>query len=76
MAQVHLEQENTDSAIGVLRGAIALEPRDAEAHFLLGMVYRQSGQKDEARLSLSTALELEPQHPRAAQISAYLKQGL
>ncbi len=45
-----------------LKAALAEDPGNAEAHFLLGMVYKSGGAASLAAASLRRALALRPRH--------------
>jgi tetratricopeptide (TPR) repeat protein len=52
-----------DESIHELKAILALDPRSAEAHFLLGVAYRAAGSPDmmaEAKAELRQALALDP----------------
>ena len=63
-----------EKAVPYLQKAIQLDPGAADAHILLGMVYRALKHGDEARVHFEKTLELEPGHPQAAQIREWLGQ--
>ena len=51
-----------DEAIPILRTAIELDPKNANAHSNLGLALNQKGQYGEAIPILRTAIELDPKH--------------
>lgn len=56
-----------------LEALIALEPKDAAAHFTLAGVYaRQLGQVAKARVQYLRTLELSPKHPQETAIRVWL----
>jgi tetratricopeptide (TPR) repeat protein len=61
MGTAYYELGRDDKATGALRRAIADDPRDASAHFFLGLVARRSGRTDEARRHFELAARLDPE---------------
>jgi len=60
-------------SLDVLRSALAANPKDATAHFLLGSLYRKRGLSVRATTMLRRALELDPNHRQAqAEMDALL----
>lgn len=62
-AQVFSGAGRIEESIQELKAILALEPRSAEAHFLLGVAYRAAGSADlmaEAKAELRQALALNP----------------
>jgi Flp pilus assembly protein TadD len=57
---------NPEKAVVALERAQVLASHLACVHNNLGVAYEQLGRLDEAQLAYSKALELEPEHPRAA----------
>jgi cytochrome c-type biogenesis protein CcmH/NrfG len=49
------------SQLGLER-VLRTDPRDAEAHYLLGRVLRRQGSEEAARRELATAVRLEPEN--------------
>ena len=79
-AQDHFEQglicymkKNLEGAIAGYRRAIRLNPNFAEAYCALGLVYRDQGHTVDAMESFHAALELQPDHPLAAEMQKYIK---
>jgi tetratricopeptide (TPR) repeat protein len=54
---------NRPGTIPVLRAALAADPKDATAHFLLGSLHLSGGRVDEAVAAWERALELDPTIP-------------
>jgi serine/threonine-protein kinase len=54
-----------DEAIGFGRGAVAVRPSAAAAHYNLGRALYARGQLDEAIRGFRTAIELDPKHAKA-----------
>ena len=55
-----LEAGKLEEAEAAVRGVIAHEPRNAEAHALLGVILNQRGVADEAEKELREAVRLDP----------------
>ena len=64
LATAYLKQERLEDADMAL-GKIAEMIPGAQTHLLIGRTYRDSDRYERARRSLQTALELDPQMPRA-----------
>jgi tetratricopeptide (TPR) repeat protein len=62
MALVMVKRGQTDSAIGELEKALALEPKMAEAQGQLGCLYLDKGQLPEAKAALDKAYQLNPDY--------------
>ena len=62
-----------EKAIPHLRKAVGLNPNDANAHLLLGLTYQELKRGDRAKVHFEKTLELEPEHPHAAQIKLWIK---
>jgi tetratricopeptide (TPR) repeat protein len=60
LAGVHFEQDLTEQALAGLAAALAIDPRDAEAHAGIGRIRLDAGRPAEAIPSLRRALELMP----------------
>ena len=52
IGQIHLGAERFDAAERVLRVAVAQDPRNAQAHYAMGMTLTRTGRADEAKLHL------------------------
>ena len=76
MAEVYIRViKQPDRAIAPLRQAIALKKDHFYAHVNLGMVYRETGNYEEARAALQKALQLASKNPGLAQeAAAYIKE--
>ena len=59
-------------AVGPLLEAIEASPRDPSYHYHLGMVYVKTGDRTKAKVSLETALRLDPKFVGAADAEAAL----
>jgi arylsulfatase A-like enzyme/Flp pilus assembly protein TadD len=59
-------QKHFDEAIDYARKAVELCPRDADAHYNLGVMYAEKALWHDAVSALQTALRLNPRHPKAA----------
>lgn len=64
-----------DEAIPYFQKAIQLNPDDANAHLLLGLSYRALNLGHPAGIYLKKTLEIEPDHPQAAQIRLWLERA-
>lgn len=51
---------STEGAVEALRGALGLDARFAQAHYLMGLCFESLGKPDQARRSLQRAVELSP----------------
>jgi len=47
---------------------LALKPDFAEAHFNLGIIYLDNGDKDKAREEFEAGLKIKPDDPKARQV--------
>jgi curved DNA-binding protein CbpA len=63
-AQEDYDRHNYDQAISELRSALQLNPKNAQAHFLLGMAYLKNKMLTMAKVHIKTAGELDPTDPR------------
>lgn len=57
-----IAKENFERAVKHLTKAVQENPKDADAHNLLGYSYRKIGNKDKAFEHYFKSLEIEPQH--------------
>ena len=64
-----------EKAIPYYQNRIRLNPDHATAHLLLGLSFRALKRDDEARAHLEKTLELDPGHPQAARIRAWLERA-
>jgi len=60
-----IEAKDFKSAVGHLTKAIQENPKDADAHSMLGFTYRKLGTFDKSMEHYQTALKLEPNHRTA-----------
>jgi tetratricopeptide (TPR) repeat protein len=65
LGRVLIPLGRTDDAIRWLRQSIAAEPRDAEAHYLLGFLLAQRNESEPAKRSLERAIDIRPEHAAA-----------
>jgi Flp pilus assembly protein TadD len=68
MGQVYIELGKDDEAIKTLQRAIALNPKNADAHVNLGGLYDAMGETAKATASYKMYLLLEPNGRFAADI--------
>ncbi|HUU26243.1 MAG TPA: tetratricopeptide repeat protein [archaeon] len=61
-------------AVGLYRKALTLNPRDAATHLNLGLALARLGSISQAITHLKQFLKLAPDHPRAPEISDYMRQ--
>lgn len=59
----HIHNNNLDEAIRLLKERIAKEPKNEEAHFVLGNVYRKMEDWKDAINSYLKAEEINPDSP-------------
>ena len=69
IGQIHLGAERFDAAERALRGAIAQDPKNAQARYAMGMTLTRVGRADEAKLHLDEFRRL-----RAAALSEQQRQ--
>jgi Flp pilus assembly protein TadD len=76
-ARKHIQAKQWSQAAAVLEKVVAKEPRNADAHNLLGFSYRWMNRMDESFASYGKALAIEPNHRGAHEYVgvAYLKVG-
>jgi Tfp pilus assembly protein PilF len=76
-ARKAVQQKQWAQASVLLQRAVASEPRNADAHNLLGYSYRWQGHMDESFAHYAKALEIDPNHRGAHEYVgvAYLKAG-
>ena len=73
LGRLETEARQWDAAERCLRGAIALEPISAKAHFLLADMKYAQGDLAAAREALARALELKPDRPELIELREKLK---
>lgn len=64
-AELHLECENYDQARMDCEQVLAIDPSDADAYSLLGLIEQQSGRAERAVAAFSEALAIDPNHAGA-----------
>jgi tetratricopeptide (TPR) repeat protein len=68
----YMELQDNDGAIALLKQAILLEPKRAEAHAMLGIAYANKYDDEEAIESFTKAIELAPYCKEAYYLRANL----
>ena len=68
MAQAYIKLGRPEAAIQALEKVAKLQPGDANVHIRLGNLYGGLGRDAEARDRFERALEVDPDHPGAAEI--------
>jgi tetratricopeptide (TPR) repeat protein len=63
LALVRVEQERYEEAEGLLNEALSLDPSYRHAHYVLGLVYRDTGREKEALIALQRGLRAYPSFP-------------
>ncbi|MEB3173682.1 MAG: tetratricopeptide repeat protein [Cyanobacteriota bacterium] len=63
-ANEYFDKNQFNQAISELRELLKLEPKNAEAHCLLGLSYLKSKMLTMAKVHIKTAWELDPSNPR------------
>ncbi len=63
-ARLSLRSSIRKQAIDPLHKAVALDPKSADAHFVLGTALRQSGHQEEGTREQKISLELQNQKVR------------
>jgi tetratricopeptide (TPR) repeat protein len=66
LALVRCEQHKTTTAINALMQALALQPQHAHCHYLMGGVFKQLGQAQQAQSAYLKALRCQADHPQAS----------
>ncbi|MBI4495487.1 MAG: tetratricopeptide repeat protein [Deltaproteobacteria bacterium] len=74
MGLAYRDLKQTQAAIAVLRTATRLEPGLQEAHFQLGLLLLQAGERAEAKKAFQEVIRLQPQSERARQAQRHLDQ--
>jgi putative PEP-CTERM system TPR-repeat lipoprotein len=70
VAQAHFQAGDHESAENTLRSLVEVSPQSAEAHYLLGVAQLKNNRTGDARISLSQAVELQPDYPAAQMVLA------
>jgi tetratricopeptide (TPR) repeat protein len=66
------DQKNYAEAIKALEKAISLDPKNAYAHYYIGMAYSESGQTGKMAAPFQTFLKLAPEAPEAAKVRSMI----
>jgi tetratricopeptide (TPR) repeat protein len=64
LARLYTDVGRSDSAIGLLRDALKINPNHADSHFALSYIYRYAGMLEESAQEGELALSLDPGNPR------------
>lgn len=75
LAQQYYDAVRTEEAVFELRRALDLDPYNAKAHSLAGLILARSGHYRQAREELLLAQEIDPAEPLAAQGLKLLEQS-
>lgn len=67
LARMEFVQGRPRKALTHLKKLLKKDPRNADAHYLMGEIYRQSGRVDKANESYTLCLEYNPSHAGAKQ---------
>lgn len=70
LARAYLEEGRVDDAVRRAQQGALLPPQRAEAHYVLGLAYRERARESDAesaRQAFEKALELQPEYPEAQQ---------
>jgi putative PEP-CTERM system TPR-repeat lipoprotein len=70
VAQAHIQAGDYGAAARAIRTLVEVSPASAEAHYLQGVVQLKQKQVGDARVSLSRAIELQPNYPVAQLVLA------
>lgn len=60
LVEIHLQQQQADKAVPLVRAMLQRAPQEAALHALLGQVLAQAGQAAAARQALEQAIQLQP----------------
>ncbi len=63
-AQEHFDRHHYDKAISELKSALNINPKDAQAHCLLGMSYLKSNMMTMAKVHIGSAVKIAPADPK------------
>ena len=62
LALIERQMNNNERAIDLLQKLVAMEPKNAEAHFQLGQSYLRAGRTTDATRLWKETLEIDPEH--------------
>ncbi|HEU0055259.1 MAG TPA: tetratricopeptide repeat protein, partial [Longimicrobium sp.] len=65
LAQAYRAMGRRDAALRLVVRGLERHPTNVEAHFLLGLLYREGGETVKAYDEFGIALTLSPEHPEA-----------
>lgn len=63
-AQENFDRRQYDKAIAELKSALKTDPRNAQAHCLLGMAYLKNNMTTMAKVHIGSAVKLDPNNPK------------
>ncbi|MBE9203669.1 J domain-containing protein [Synechocystis salina LEGE 06099] len=63
-AQEHFDRRQYDKAIAELKSALKTDPKNAQAHCLLGMAYLKNNMMTMAKVHIGSAVKLDPNDPK------------
>ncbi|MBE9174798.1 J domain-containing protein [Synechocystis salina LEGE 06155] len=63
-AQENFDRRQYDKAIAELKSALNTDPKNAQAHCLLGMAYLKNNMTTMAKVHISSAVKLDPNDPK------------
>ncbi|WP_310425753.1 DnaJ domain-containing protein [Chamaesiphon sp. VAR_48_metabat_135_sub] len=74
-AEDYMSKKVWAKAVPELRDAIGVEPNNARAHALLGLVYLHQQQKTMAKISMNKAIQLAPKDPHVIEAKKEFDRG-
>ncbi len=72
-AEAAINRGDYDTAVGKLRKSLKLNPKDAQAHFLIAQCLAQNNELEDAAEHFRKFLDLAPNDPKAARVKEVLK---
>jgi tetratricopeptide (TPR) repeat protein len=68
----YTDEKQTEAAIDAMRSALAQDPAFWKAHFQLGLLYFNSGKREEAKKSFGEVVRIAPRSENARLAQQYL----